>query len=62
MIDKVKPLINEKSSEIEITSSMSGSIVTEQNITKNKTEYPESSYLNIEKKGNKHFYFLYNNS
>ena len=55
-------LIKENSPEIDVITSFGGTIVNEQNITKNKTEYPESSYLDSERIGNKHFYFLYSNS
>ena len=55
-------LIKENSPEIDVITSFGGTIVNEHNITKNKTEYPESSNLDSERIGNKHFYFLYSNS
>ena len=60
--DKVEPLINDDSSELEITSATGGSIITEKDLKKNKTKYPKSRFLNNEKIGKKAFYFLYANS
>ena len=62
IFDKVKPLISDNSSEINITNSVGGTIITEKYIKKNKTELPESRFLNSEKIGKKHFYFIYANS
>ena len=61
-LDKVEPLISDDSSEIDITSSIAGSIITEKDLKKNETEYPRSRFLNNEKISKKHFYFLYMNS
>ena len=62
-LDNVEPLINNDDiSEIEITSAIGGSIITEKDLKKNKTKYPKSRFLNNEKTGKKAFYFLYANS
>ena len=61
-LDKVEPLIIDDSSEIDITNSIGGSIITEKDLKKDKTEYPMSRFLNNEKLSKKHFYFLYKNS
>ena len=61
LINKARPLINEKSPEIEIIGSLGGTIIIEKNMNKNKIEEPGSSSLDIEKRGQKHFYHLYNN-
>ncbi len=62
LIDKVRPLINEKSPEIDIIGSLNGTIIIEKNVNEKKIEEPRSSSLDIEKRGQKHFYHLYNNS
>ena len=62
LIDKVRPLINEKSPEIDITGSLGGTIIIEKNMNEKKIEEPRSSSLDIEKRGQKHFYSIYNNS
>ena len=62
LINKARPLINEKSPEIEIIGSLGGTIIIEKNMNKNKIEEPRSSSLDIEKRGQKHFYHQYNNS
>ena len=61
LINEARPLINEKSSEIDITGSLGGSVITEDNMEKNKTNKPVSGSSDIEKKSQKHFYYLYNN-
>ena len=61
LANEVKPLINEKSTEIDIIGSLSGSIIAEKEIKKNQTEEPSSGFSNIEKIGNKYFYYLYRN-
>ena len=62
LINKARPLINEKSPEIEIIGSLGGTIIIEKNMNKNTIEEPRSSSLDIEKRGQKHFYHLYNNN
>jgi len=62
LVNEVKPLINVKLSEIDITGSVGGTIVIEKVMKKKEIEDLRSSSLDIEKKGQKHFYFLYKNS
>ena len=61
LANEVQPLINEKSSEIDVTGFIGGKIISEKNIEKNKTEETRPDSFAIEKIGNKHFYFLYSN-
>ena len=62
LINKIKPLIDEKSSQIDITSSLGGTVITESNINKNKIKEQDSASYNINKSDSNHFYFLYKNS
>jgi len=62
LVNKVKPLINEKSSEIDIIDSLGGAIIDEKKMKKNETEKPVPDSSSIEKMGNKAFYYLYRNS
>ena len=62
IFDKIKPLIREKSSEIDIMDSISGSIIIEKDVKKKEINDLESSSLDIKKKSKKHFYFIYDNS
>ena len=61
LVNKVRPLINEKSSEIDIIGALGGTIITEKEMKKNKTEEHRFDYSGNEKIGNKAFYYLYSN-
>ena len=62
LINKIKPLIDEKSSQIDIISSLGGTVITERNINKNEIKEQDSASYNINKSGSNYFYFLYKNS